>query len=104
MNANKRLCQVVVGLAVGAMSSMALAEQGVNASGQSKINNAKAKKWMTSDGGGNGYSNPVQQDRVVNFGSKKNGNCTVNVGTVQAGQKAPKEIVVTTREVINVCK
>jgi hypothetical protein len=41
----------------------------------------------------------------VNIGSKRGGGCNdVNVGTAKAGQKAPKDIVVTTKNVINICK
>ena len=100
MNANKLW---ITCLAASFVSGAVMATQGVDASGNSKINNAMAKKWKDSDTK-DAYNNPVDQKRAVNFGSKKNGNCTVNVGTVQPGQKAPKEIVVTTKEVINVCK
>ena len=81
-------------------SSSVLAVQNLNASSQTKVNNAMAKAWQK---GGN-PNDPALQKRVVNIGSKKAGTCDVNVGTVQPGQKAPKDIVVTTKEVINVCK
>lgn len=102
MNANK-LMSVVLGLCIGTFSASVLAVQGLDASGNSKVNNALAKKWSTSDTAADGYK--AQQDkRVVNVGSHRANDCNVNVGTVQPGQKAPKEIVVTTKEVINVCK
>lgn len=120
MNANKigknglRLCVtgvaavttvatgLVVALTIG-LPSVAHAEQGLNARGQSKVNVAKSRRWSTSDGKKDGAQ--LQNEKtVVNFGSKRAGTCNVNVGTVQPGQKAPKEIVVTTKEVINVCK
>jgi len=107
MNANKFWFKVAACVSASLITGSALAVQGVDASGNSKINNAMAKKWTSSDRDPNakdGYNNPVNQKRVVNFGSKKSGDCSVNVGTVQPGQKAPKEIVVTTKEVINVCK
>ena len=90
-------------------SGMTWASQGVDASGNSKIDNAMAKKWKESKPGGSGYDSTVDQKRIVHFGSKKSGDCSLNVGTVQAGkrkpgEKAPKEIVVNTKEVINVCK
>ena len=69
-------------------SSSVLAVQNLNASSQTKVNNAMAKAWQK---GGN-PNDPALQKRVV------------NIGTVQPGQKAPKDIVVTTKEVINVCK
>lgn len=107
MNANKFWLQVIACVSAGFITGSALAVEGVGASGNAKINNAMAKKWTASDrdpSAKDGYNNPVNQKRVVNFGSKKSGDCSVNVGTVQPGQKAPKEIVVTTKEVINVCK
>ncbi len=81
----------------------AYAEQGLNASSQSKVDNAKAKAWARSDGNKGGYERQDDK-RVVNMGSKRGGNCSVNVGTAEPGKKAPKEIVVTTKEVINICK
>lgn len=94
---------VVLGLCVGVVSTSVMAVQGLDASGNSKVNNAMAKKWSKTETSGDGYKS--QQDkRVVNIGSKRSNDCNVNVGTVQPGQKAPKEIVVTTKEVINVCK
>ena len=100
MNANnfyRAGMALVLGLAVGG----AVAEQGLNASSQTKVNNAKAKGWST----GSIKTDPNLQKSQVNFGSKRGGDCSdVNVGTAQAGQKAPKEIVVTTKEVINICK
>ena len=102
MNANKWV-QIVVGVCIGLVSSAAMAVQGLDASGNSKVNNSLAKKWSNTDTSRDGYK--AQQDkRVVNVGSRRSNDCNVNVGTVQPGQKAPKEIVVTTKEVINVCK
>lgn len=77
--------------------------QNLDAHGQSKVNNALAKKWTQTQPAESGYQ--AQQNKgVVNVGNRKNGNCVVNVGSVQKGQKAPKDIVVTTKEVINICK
>ena len=100
MNANNLpvKCALTAALTLMTLSCFAL-----DSHSQSKISNAMAKKWSNQDAGKDGYQ--VQQDQsVVNIGSKKGGNCTVNIGTVQKGDKAPKEIVVTTKEVINVCK
>ena len=78
-----------------------MAEVGLNADSQTKVNNAKAKAWAN----GTMKTDPNMQKTQVNFGSNSNGGCSdVNVGTAQAGQKAPKDIVVTTKEVINICK
>lgn len=100
MNANRRFIRVGIGLFLGLAASVAWAEQGVGASSQTKINNAKAKAW--TDGS---IKNPEHQKTVVNIGSKRGGGCSdVNVGTAKAGEKAPKNIVVTTKEVINICK
>lgn len=100
MNVNKNL-GVLCGLVLfGGITLNALAEQGLGASSQTKVNNAKSKAWSQSNG-----KNPMDGDKtVVNFGKKKEGNCAVNVGTAKPGEKAPKEIVVTTKNVINVCK
>ncbi len=103
MIANKTFARVSVGVLTFFISGLALAVTNLDAHGQSKVSNAMAKKWSQSDTSKNGYQ--AQQDKsVVNLGNKKAGNCVVNVGTVQNGQKAPKDIVVTTKEVINVCK
>ena len=95
------LVLVVLAGAAGAVANLA-------AHGQSKVSNAMAKKWSQT-GAVDGYT--AQQDKkVVNIGSKRGGDCVVNVGTVEApqkgqkAQKAPKDIIVTTKEVINVCK
>lgn len=101
MNASKpRLAQYLVATIFCATTGVASAVQNLNASSQTKVNNAMAKAWQK---GGN-PNDPALQKRVVNIGSKKAGTCDVNVGTVQPGQRAPKDIVVTTKEVINVCK
>jgi hypothetical protein len=103
MNANKFLAQSSIGLVLVLAGNAAFAVSNLDAHGQSKVSNAMAKKWSQSDTDKNGYQ--AQQDKqVVNIGSRKGGDCVVNVGTVQKGQKAPKDIVVTTKEVINVCK
>jgi hypothetical protein len=78
----------------------------LNASSQTKVHGAQAKKWSSSSGTNDAYNNPVDQKKVVNIG---NGGCSnVNIGSVvgkrKPGEKAPKEIVVTTKEVINICK
>lgn len=97
MNANRLL----LGLLLGLSASLAMAEAGLNADSQTKVNNAKAKAWSS----GSMKTDPNMQKTQVNIGSKRNGGCSdVNVGTAKAGQKAPKEIVVTTKEVINICK
>ncbi len=94
----------VVALASALFAPVALAQsfnksQHLNSSGQSKVNKALAKGYAANDG-----SAKMENRTVVNIGNKKSGDCTVNVGTTQAGQKAPKEVVVTAKEIINVCK
>lgn len=107
MNANKFFsvfAAAVMGTALSvAVTTDAHAVQGLGASGQTKVNNAMAKRWSEQE---KGQRTPTQEKRVVNVGSKRGGDCNVNVGTAQAGQggRAPKDIVVTTKEVINVCK
>jgi len=107
MNANNMKSGAMGALFVG-MIAMVLpfsagAEQGLDASSQTKVNNAKAKAWSMSDGKKDGYQQQNSKT-LVNIGSKKAGTCGVNVGTVKPGEKAPKEIVVTTKNVINICK
>lgn len=100
MNANN----FVAGLALIMMAGSAHAVQGLDASGQTKVNNAMAKRWSEQ---AKGEKTPTQEKRVVNVGSRREGTCNVNVGTAQAGNRGgrqPKDIVVTTKEVINVCK
>jgi hypothetical protein len=99
MNANRYLVRAVAGLTLGLAVCVVSAEP-LDATSTTKINNAKAKAW--TDGS-------IKDDRfkkdVVNIGSKRGGGCNdVNVGTAKAGQKAPKDIVVTTKNVINICK
>ena len=107
MNANN-MRSVALGALFSGVIAMVLpfsagAEQGLGASSQTKVNKAKAKGWSTSDGKKSGYDQQNEKT-LVNIGSKKAGTCGVNVGTVKPGEKAPKEIIVTTKEVINICK
>jgi hypothetical protein len=105
MNANSHILRVCAGLFLGLAVSVVSAEP-LNATSNTKINNAKAKGWNT----GSIASDPALQKDVVNIQKKKNGGCNdVNVGTAQTGktrpgEKAPKNIVVATKNVINVCK
>ena len=101
MSASKRISGLLFALLILPFSVQAV--QGLGASGQTKVNNAMAKRWSEQQ---KGQNTPTQEKRVVNVGSRRNGDCNVNVGTVQAGQggRQPKDIVVTTKEVINVCR
>lgn len=106
MNANKLLCSLLLSVGVLGMTgitSNAFAVDGLNATSQTKVNGAMAKRWQQQQ---DGASTPTQEKRMVNIGSRRNGDCNVNVGTVQPGQQngRPKDIVVTTKEVINVCR
>lgn len=99
MNANNYFLRAGIGLILGLVGSAVSAEP-LDATSTTKINNAKAKAW--TDGS---IKNKEYQKDVVNIGSKRGGGCSdVNVGTAKAGEKAPKNIVVTTKNVINVCK
>ena len=103
MNATKSLTLIITAIVLTSWTNFATAISNLDASSQSKVSNAMAKKWAAQDINKDGYQ--AQQDKsFVNIGSRRGGNCNVNIGTVQKGQKAPKEIVVTTKEVINVCK
>lgn len=101
MIANKCVAGITLSLALCVAGSTAWAVQGLEARSQTKVNNAMAKAWQK---GGNSQNDPALQKQIVNIGSKRGGTCNVNVGTARPGEKAPKEIVVTTKEVINVCK
>lgn len=77
--------------------------QGLDSNANSKVNNAMAKRW-TEDAKAketpkNGYE-AQNKNKILNVGSGKN--CNLNVGTKQPGQKG--DVIVTTKEVINVCK
>ncbi len=68
MNANKWV--VAAGVCICVVSSGAMAVQGLDASGNSKVNNSLAKKWSNTDTSRDGYK--AQQDkRVVNVGSRR---------------------------------
>lgn len=71
----------------------------LNTAGQGKVNKALAKGYLDS-----GAEQMQKNQSQVNIGSKRAGNCTMNVGTTQAGQKGSKETIVTSKEIINVCK
>ncbi|QDX82197.1 hypothetical protein B9N43_13645 [Denitratisoma sp. DHT3] len=101
MNANKFATGITLSLTLCAVATAAWATQGLDSRSQTKVNNAMAKAWQK---GGNSQNDPALQKQVVNIGSRRNNTCNVNVGTAKPGEKAPKEIVVTTKEVINVCK
>jgi hypothetical protein len=111
MNANNRGFFFLAVTALGAMiGGTAFAQTNLDARSNTKVQGAMAKKWS-----GQAQAtaiNPAQQNKqIVNYGSKKDNTCNLNVGTVQQqkgapkyGQKQPKEMVVTTKDVINICK
>lgn len=74
----------------------------LNTSGQTKVNRALARGYQQS-GNTDGYTRQQQQSQV-NIGSKKAGTCNMNIGSTQPGQKNAKEVIVTSKEIINVCK
>lgn len=74
----------------------------LNTSGQTKVNRALARGYQQS-GDTDGYTR-MQQQTQVNIGSKKAGTCNMNIGSTQPGDKNPKEVIVTSKEIINVCK
>ena len=102
MSASKRISGLLFALLILPFSVQAV--QGLGASGQTKVNNAMAKRWSEQ---AKGEKTPTDEKRVVNVGSKRQGTCNVNVGTTQSDSRygrQPKDVVVTTKEVINVCK
>lgn len=72
----------------------------LGSSGRAKVNKVMAKKYSQDTGGGDGYTS--NSNSAVNIGSKKAGTCTMNVGT--SGDKGSKDVVVTSKEIINICK
>lgn len=104
MSASRLIRGALLVASMAALPIAAQAVQGLDASGQTKVNNAMAKRWSQQ---AQGEKTPTDEKRVVNVGSKRAGTCNVNVGTAPAGGRGgrqPKDIVVTTKEVINVCK
>lgn len=67
--------------------------------GQAKVNKAMAKGYMQS-----GADGMQQNQSQVNIGSRRAGTCNMNVGTQNPGDKNSKEVIVTSKEIINVCK
>ena len=74
----------------------------LNTSGQTKVNRALARGYQKS-GDTDGYTRQ-QQKSQVNIGSKKAGTCNMNIGSTEPGKKGSKEVIVTSKEIINVCK
>ena len=107
MHANKFLMNMAAVVLMSVAVNTAWAQ--MSAGSQNKVNSALAKKWSDSKGTDDAYNKPVDQKKIVNIGKKKNGGCSdVNIGSVvgkrKPGEKAPKEIVVTAKDVINICK
>lgn len=95
---------LVIVLAIFSTPAMAEINQGthLNTGGQTKVNKALARGYQQS-GNTDGYTRQQQQTQV-NIGSKKAGNCNMNIGSTQPGQKNSKEVIITSKEIINVCK
>ncbi len=74
----------------------------LNTGGQAKVNKALARGYQQS-ADTDGYTR-MQQQSQVNIGSKKAGTCNMNIGSTQPGQRNSKEVIVTSKEIINVCK
>lgn len=71
----------------------------LNPRGQSKVNKALARGYMQS-----GTDGMQQNQTQVNIGSRRAGTCNMNVGTTNPGDKNTKEVIVTSKEIINVCR
>ena len=107
--AKKIFCVVAYSLIISTSlfvvpQSMAEINQGthLNTSGQTKVNRALARGYQKS-GDTDGYTR-MQKQSQVNIGSKKAGTCNMNIGSTEPGQKNPKEVIITSKEIINVCK
>lgn len=100
MNVREKWRHVGVGALLAALATMAMAEQGSGSRAQAKVSIVKARMWQGADG-----KNPMESTKeVVNNGSKRAGTCTLDIGTAESGNKAPKEIVVVAQTIINNCK
>jgi hypothetical protein len=96
-----QMTKLCVFLLLVAMSFGVTAEfnrgSGLGARGQGKINKALAKSYFQKG------ATSVQQNKTqVNIGSKRAGTCTMNIGT--SNDKKSKEVIVTAKEIINVCR
>jgi hypothetical protein len=96
----------LIALSSVALSGMALAEinQGnhLKPGGQAKVNKALAKGYMQ---GGDDGAKRMESQSQVNIGSKRAGTCNMNVAAEPAGGRgSKKEVIVTAKEIINVCK
>lgn len=106
MDISHRALAFGLALALGASAGPALASDinkstHLGNSGNTKVNSVKAKRYMQDEGEGDGYSD--NSDTVVHFGSAKKGDCNLNVGS-SSGGKNDKDVVVTAKNIINICK
>jgi uncharacterized ferredoxin-like protein len=88
-------------LLLAAVSHEGMAEfnkpSGLSNRGQTKVHGALAKSYLQKG------ATSVQQSRtVVNIGSKRAGTCTMNIGTTN--DKKAKDVIVTAKDIINVCR
>jgi hypothetical protein len=75
--------------------------QHISDEGNTKVDMAKAMGWMNRKDTGSAYS--ALPDSVVNIGSKAKGDCNLNVGGQPSGPGS-KDVVVTAKNIINVCQ
>lgn len=99
----KTIKTVVLAAAVAALPLGALAEINkgthLQTGGQSKVNKALAKGYLQKGADG------MQQNQTqVNIGSRRQGTCNMNVGATNPGDKNAKEVIVTSKEIINICR
>lgn len=106
MAISQRVLAISLALMLGGSVAPALAGD-INKSthlgneGNTKVNAVKAKRYQQSIGDNDGYSD--NSDTVVHFGSAKKGDCNLNVGASPSG-KNDKDVVVTAKNIINICK
>jgi hypothetical protein len=100
--------KIILAIAFSITSYLAIGAQ-LDAHSNTKVNGAKAKAWSNSAvKSTDAASEPALQKQIVNIGSKKKGTCNLNVGTVTndkkfGNKKQPKEVIVTAKDIINVC-
>jgi hypothetical protein len=102
----KKALQFSIFVLLAGIASHGLAEYNkrthLNTGGQSKVNRVVAQGFMQRSSG-----SAPQNQPLVNIGSKRAGTCVMNVGTAVTGGMAEKrrnqDIIVTAKEIINVC-
>ena len=87
----------VVGWSVQATAGDVNKSTHLSNGGQVAVNKSNAKMYLQSDGNDDVMD---RNDTIVHMGSRKKGDCNMNVGGTQDG----KNVVVTAKNIISICK